>query len=172
MRCVTLKRTKGSRPSIDLGSQISNFIVQRDNALNLELAKSSRKIAEESRIDNLLNVKLAKVTAQMAEETRQDSAAMKTIATLTLIFLPGTAVAVSMVRTDVEGSVADPNAEFFRHGWHVQLVSERRRAHCVAVRLRLLRGDCAPDADGICGMVVVVPQDGKGAQGECSGLGL
>ncbi|KAI5357830.1 Putative corA, transmembrane region [Septoria linicola] len=72
---------------------IFNFMAQRDNKINLQVAESSRKIAEESRIDNLLNVKLARVTAQMAEETRQDSAAMKTIATLTLIFLPGTAVA-------------------------------------------------------------------------------
>lgn len=70
-----------------------NFIAQRDNKINLQVAESSRKIAEESRIDNLLNVKLARVTAQMAEETRQDSAAMKTIATMTLVFLPGTAVA-------------------------------------------------------------------------------
>lgn len=70
-----------------------NIIAQRDNKLNIQLAESSRKIAEESRLDNLLNVKLAKATAQMAEETRQDSAAMKTIAVLTLTFLPGTAVA-------------------------------------------------------------------------------
>ncbi|KAK5167660.1 uncharacterized protein LTR77_007359 [Saxophila tyrrhenica] len=72
---------------------IFNFIAQRDNALNIELAKSSRKIAEESRRDNLLNIEIAKATAQVAEETRQDSAAMKTIAILTLTFLPGTAVA-------------------------------------------------------------------------------
>ena len=76
-------------------AQIFNFIAQRDNALNIELAKSSRKIAEESRRDNLLNIEIAKATAQVAEETRQDSAAMKTIAILTLTFLPGTAVAVS-----------------------------------------------------------------------------
>lgn len=73
--------------------QIFNFIAQRDNALNIELSKSSRKIAEESRRDNLLNIEIAKATAQVAEETRQDSAAMKTIAILTLTFLPGTAVA-------------------------------------------------------------------------------
>ncbi|KAF2216609.1 hypothetical protein CERZMDRAFT_93902 [Cercospora zeae-maydis SCOH1-5] len=79
---------------IDNQSQaIFNYRAQRDNQINLQVAESSRKIAEESRIDNLLNVKLARVTAQMAEETRQDSAAMKTIATMTLIFLPGTAVA-------------------------------------------------------------------------------
>ncbi|CZT23512.1 uncharacterized protein RCC_09226 [Ramularia collo-cygni] len=70
-----------------------NIVALRDNKLNIQLAESSRKIAEESRLDNLLNVKLAKATAQMAEETRQDSAAMKTIAVLTLTFLPGTAVA-------------------------------------------------------------------------------
>ncbi|KAK6437197.1 hypothetical protein LTR95_006613 [Oleoguttula sp. CCFEE 5521] len=72
---------------------ITNFIMQRDNKLNIELAHSSRKIAEESRRDNLLNIEIAKATAQVAEETRQDSAAMKTIAVLTLTFLPGTAIA-------------------------------------------------------------------------------
>lgn len=73
--------------------QIFNFIQQRDNQLNIQLAQSSRKIAEESRRDNLLNMEIAKATAQVAEETRQDSAAMKTIAVLGLTFLPGTAVA-------------------------------------------------------------------------------
>lgn len=68
----------------------------RDNKLNIELAASSKRIAEESRLDNLLSVKLAKATADVAEQTRQDSAAMKTIAVLTLTFLPGTAVAVSV----------------------------------------------------------------------------
>lgn len=41
---------------------------------------------------------MAAATAQVAEEARQDSAAMKTIAVLTLTFLPGTAVAVSVPR--------------------------------------------------------------------------
>ncbi|KAK0352836.1 hypothetical protein LTR59_015809 [Friedmanniomyces endolithicus] len=72
---------------------ISNFIIQRDNKLNIQLAESNRRIAEESRRDNLLNLEMAAATAQVAQETRQDSAAMKTIAVLTLTFLPGTAVA-------------------------------------------------------------------------------
>ncbi|KAK4903463.1 hypothetical protein LTR27_000394 [Elasticomyces elasticus] len=72
---------------------ISNFIIQRDNKLNISLAESNRKIAEESRRDNLLNLEMAAATAQVAEQTRQDSAAMKTIAVLTLTFLPGTAIA-------------------------------------------------------------------------------
>ena len=41
------------------------------------------------------SLEMAAATAQVAEETRQDSAAMKTIAIVTLTFLPGTAVAVS-----------------------------------------------------------------------------
>jgi len=40
---------------------------------------------------------MAAATAQVAQETRQDSAAMKTIAVLTLTFLPGTAVAVRIL---------------------------------------------------------------------------
>ena len=85
----------GFRTSVLNIFQITNFIVQRDNKLNIEIAQSSRRIAEESRRDNLLNIELAKATAQVAEETRQDSAAMKTIAVLTLTFLPGTFIAVS-----------------------------------------------------------------------------
>ena len=73
--------------------QIFNSIQQRDNQLNIQLATSSQQIAQEARKDNLLNMEIAKATAQVAEETRQDSAAMKTIAVLTLTFLPGTAVA-------------------------------------------------------------------------------
>ena len=58
---------------------IFNFIIQRDNKLNLQMAESSRRIAEESRRDNLLNLEMAAAARQVAEETRQDSAAMKTI---------------------------------------------------------------------------------------------
>lgn len=79
-------------------SQIFNFITLRDNKINISLAESNRRIAEESRRDNLLNLEMAVATAQVAEETRIDSAAMKTIAVLTLTFLPGTAVAVSLTR--------------------------------------------------------------------------
>jgi len=90
-RCVYA----GHEISVLTALQITNFIIQRDNRLNIEIAQSSRRIAEESRRDNLLNIELAKATAQVAEETRQDSAAMKTIAVLTLTFLPGTFIAVS-----------------------------------------------------------------------------
>ncbi|OTA24998.1 hypothetical protein BTJ68_12352 [Hortaea werneckii EXF-2000] len=93
---------------------ISNYIIQRDNKLNIQLAESNKKIAEESRRDNLLNLEMAAATAQVAEETRQDSAAMKTIAIVTLTFLPGTAVASFFSMTmfqwpfDNENSIASP----------------------------------------------------------------
>jgi hypothetical protein len=38
---------------------------------------------------------MARSARQIAEATRRDSAAMRTIAVLTMLFLPGTAVAVS-----------------------------------------------------------------------------
>ncbi|KAI7164639.1 hypothetical protein KC349_g527 [Hortaea werneckii] len=75
---------------------ISNYIIQRDNKLNIQLAESNKKIAEESRRDNLLN------------------AAMKTIAIVTLTFLPGTAVASFFSMTmfqwpfENENSIASP----------------------------------------------------------------
>lgn len=53
---------------------IFNFIIERDNKLNISLAESTRKIAEESRRDNLLNLEMAANTAQVAEEARRDSA--------------------------------------------------------------------------------------------------
>jgi hypothetical protein len=74
---------------------MSNYIIREDNRLNIEIAKSSQKIAEQARTDNMLNLRLAKATARVAEETRQDSSAMKTLALVTLTFLPATAVAVS-----------------------------------------------------------------------------
>ncbi|EMC97977.1 hypothetical protein BAUCODRAFT_409722 [Baudoinia panamericana UAMH 10762] len=89
---------------------IFNYVVQRDNQLNIQLAESNRKIAEESRRDNLLNLELAAATAQVAEETRQDSAAMKTIAVLTLTFLPGTAVASFFSMTMFQWPFANNNS--------------------------------------------------------------
>jgi len=72
---------------------MSNYIIREDNRLNIQIAKSSQRIAEQARTDNMLNLRLAKATARVAEETRQDSSAMKTLALVTLTFLPATAIA-------------------------------------------------------------------------------
>ena len=79
---------------------IFNFIAQKDNALNIQLAQSSRWIAEESRKDNLINMQIAKATAEMAEETRRDSAAMKTIAILVCITFHRLEVIHVLINTD------------------------------------------------------------------------
>lgn len=81
---------------------MTNHIIRQDNLLNIDIARSSQKIAEQARYDNMLNLRLAKATARVAEDTRQDSAAMKTIAIVTLTFLPGTAVAVSVFDKKLE----------------------------------------------------------------------
>ena len=54
--------------------QVHNFISQRDNKLNLTIARASKTIAVSS---------------------KRDSTAMKSLALLTMVFLPGTAIAVS-----------------------------------------------------------------------------
>ncbi|OCK74103.1 hypothetical protein K432DRAFT_364013 [Lepidopterella palustris CBS 459.81] len=72
---------------------IFSLIAQRDNQLNIEISQSMKKLAEESRKDNQLNIQIAKSSARIAEESRRDSASMKTIAVLTLVFLPGTSIA-------------------------------------------------------------------------------
>jgi Mg2+ and Co2+ transporter CorA len=64
-------------------------MVQKDAKVNIELASSSAKIARASKDDSA-------VMRQIAIETKRDSSAMKTIAVLGMIFLPGTFVAVGI----------------------------------------------------------------------------
>ena len=45
--------------------------------------------------DSILNLETAKVTKELAVASKRDSSAMKTIAVLTMVFLPGTFLAVS-----------------------------------------------------------------------------
>lgn len=68
-------------------------MAQKDSKTNIELAKSSAAIAKASKEDGA-------VMRQIALETKKDSSAMKTIAMLTMFFLPGTFVAVSRVAFD------------------------------------------------------------------------
>ena len=60
-------------------STIFNLILQHNQAVNLSIQHANVQIAESSR--------------RIAEATMSDSASMKTIAILTMVFLPGTAVA-------------------------------------------------------------------------------
>ncbi|KAL9584989.1 MAG: hypothetical protein Q9212_001786 [Teloschistes hypoglaucus] len=68
-------RTLRNRIRIQL-SVVANFMTQNDGRTNIAIAEASRRIAF---------------------ETKRDSDAMKTIAALTMVFLPATFVAVSML---------------------------------------------------------------------------
>jgi hypothetical protein len=65
-------------------------MAQKDAKVNIELALNSAAIAKASKEDSA-------VMRQIAIETKRDSSAMKTIALLGMIFLPGTFVAVSQL---------------------------------------------------------------------------
>ncbi|KAL9632232.1 MAG: hypothetical protein Q9204_003877 [Flavoplaca sp. TL-2023a] len=80
-------RTLRNRVRIQLSvypPQVTNLIAQNDSRTNIAIADASRRIAF---------------------ETRRDSDAMKTIAALTMIFLPGTFVAVSTQKFDFFGNL-------------------------------------------------------------------
>jgi hypothetical protein len=68
----------------------------RDNQLNIQIAQSSYQLTQQSRLDARINLEVSKSAAIIAEEARRDSASMSVIAIVTLVFLPGTSIAVCM----------------------------------------------------------------------------
>lgn len=74
-------------------STIYNLIAQRDQATNLAIAAASREIAVQSRNDQANSIAIAESSQKIAEETKRDSNAMKMIALVTMIYLPGTFIA-------------------------------------------------------------------------------
>ncbi|KAK5101314.1 hypothetical protein LTS08_004921 [Lithohypha guttulata] len=74
-------------------STIYNLIAQRDQATNLAIAAASREIALQSKIDQANSINIAESSRRIAEETKRDSNAMKMIAIVTMVYLPGTFVA-------------------------------------------------------------------------------
>jgi len=81
------------------------------------MAKHSSDIAKASLSDSNEMRHLAADTKKIAEATRLDSAAMKTIAIVTMLFLPGTAIAVRralpmsqhiFAETDADISIGNP----------------------------------------------------------------
>jgi Mg2+ and Co2+ transporter CorA len=63
-----------------IGGQVYTFMAAKDNITNIGIAADSKKIAAAS---------------------KKDSSAMKTIAVLTMLFLPATFVAVSLRRLKI-----------------------------------------------------------------------
>ncbi|KAK5092117.1 hypothetical protein LTR70_005082 [Exophiala xenobiotica] len=74
-------------------STIYNLISQRDQATNLAIAAATREIALQSKVDQANSLEIAQASRKIAEDSRKDSNAMKLIAIVTMVYLPGTFVA-------------------------------------------------------------------------------
>lgn len=74
-------------------SYLYNHISQRDAAINLQVATASREIALQSKIDQTNSLAIADASKRIAEDARRDSSAMKMVAVVTMVYLPGTFVA-------------------------------------------------------------------------------
>jgi hypothetical protein len=70
------------------------MIAQKDNSLNLQMAKASLKVSEASQKDSAIMRAMAKDSQMVAIYTSRDGAVMRTIAGLTTFFLPATFTAV------------------------------------------------------------------------------
>jgi hypothetical protein len=84
---------KCQRRSARQVSTIMGIRAQRDQDISLEIARSSRQIATESRRDQAVSLDIARASRAIALQSRKDSSSMKTIAAVTMSFLPGTFVA-------------------------------------------------------------------------------
>ena len=71
-----------------------SLINQRDNRIAIETARGIRQIAESQQHDNAIMRIMAEDSNEIARLTRRDSSDMRTIAALTLIFLPARFIAV------------------------------------------------------------------------------
>ena len=70
-----------------------NIIAQKDSKVSIEIAVASRALAIENKKDQRISIAIAKASRQIAVESKRDSSSMKTIAAVTMLFLPGTFVA-------------------------------------------------------------------------------
>ena len=102
----------------DQRSQTFSLVAQYNQQVNIEISHANMEIAESSR--------------RIAEATMSDSASMKTIAILTMIFLPGTAIASFFSMT-----MFNWNAGFgsgHRHAIPLDLLCRRCTCHCNCTR--------------------------------------
>ena len=83
-------KTLDRRIHIQIGVVGSSFLLR--NVMKLTLSQVQNLI---SQTDSRVNILVAAQSANIAMDTRKDSIAMKTIAGITMVFLPGTFVAVS-----------------------------------------------------------------------------
>jgi hypothetical protein len=74
-------------------SSLYNIIAQRDQRISIDIADASRALALDSKRDQNISIEISRASSIIALESRRDSSAMKTLAAVTMVFLPGTFVA-------------------------------------------------------------------------------
>ena len=88
-------------------TEVSQLLRYHENACNMQICSidyQDRRVQSQlavvyqfmSQKDSKTNIELAASSASIAKETKRDGTAMKTIAILTMFFLPGTFLAVSV----------------------------------------------------------------------------
>lgn len=97
---------------------ILGFMAQAQTRLSIEIAENQAKLAEASRREQMISVEIARSSQQIAAETRRDGSSMKTLAVVTLVYLPCTTVssilAMPLFDWDAEnGAVVNPRIWVF-----------------------------------------------------------
>lgn len=78
---------------------VYSLMAQKDNALNVQMAEASLRVAEASYRDSVAMKAIAEDSKQVTIATSRDSSLMSIISVLTLIYLPSTFTAVSITFT-------------------------------------------------------------------------
>lgn len=89
-------------------------MAQRDRASNIALVKASISMAEASSRDNEIMKELAADSRRIALTTQKDSAAMRVISIMTMVFLPGTFIAVGALANTSSRGGSYPADEYCR----------------------------------------------------------
>lgn len=97
---------------------ILGFMAQSQAAVSIKIAENQSKLAEASQREQTISVEIARSSQQIAAETRRDGSSMKTLAVVTLVYLPCTTVssilAMPLFDWDAEtGAVINPRIWVF-----------------------------------------------------------
>jgi hypothetical protein len=83
-------RQLDSALSIMAQAQQELSIAQQE--LSIEIARGQARLAEDTRKDQTISIEIAEASKRIAEDTKRDGTSMKTLAVVTLVYLPATAV--------------------------------------------------------------------------------
>ncbi|KAJ9616514.1 hypothetical protein H2200_000233 [Cladophialophora chaetospira] len=73
-------------------ASVLSIMAQAQQELSIEIARAQSRLAEDSRKDQAISLEIAEASKRIAEDTKRDGTSMKTLAVVTLVYLPATAV--------------------------------------------------------------------------------